>query len=199
MNSRGRSIGSRALALGLTGLLVCGCQILPIQRSGSRTPGAPAHLGVVNDQVFMTQEANAEASDFVIYDHEFQGDTVRLNTGGEDHVKQIGARLMAGEQFPVLVERSFSSVVKGTDNPFPVSPNPEMDLQRRAVVVTVLQSMGIPDAEQRVIVGPAYASGFDDEDNSRYRNQRRQNNNGGLFGNFGGFMGGFGMFGGFGT
>ena len=192
---RGLSFATLATA----GLVVCGCQLLPGRHAhpgqlGTAFPGAPGNLGALVDAPFQAQELNAEASDFVVYDHEFVGDTVRLNHDGEDHVKQIAARVRAGAAFPIVVERSFSSPIPDDPYGFPIHPNPELDLRRRLVIVKALQAMSVPDAEARVVVGPALATPLD------FHDIRRAHLNGdsrGGFGMFGG-LGGFGGFGGFG-
>jgi len=59
-------------------------------------PPPPEMLGTKVDQLMQTQEENAEASKFVIYQHEFElnksregemGRGIRLNEYGEDHVQ----------------------------------------------------------------------------------------------------------------
>jgi len=158
----------------------------------------PHSLGAISDQVWCQQERNAEASDFVIYDHEFQGDGVRLNTAGEDHLKQIVARLQAGQNFPVLVERTMSSADPDSQYKYPVHPNPKLDMARREVVVRAMTTLGVADAEQRVVVSPALTAGMSSsEAEAAYQAgmQGAGSNAGGmgLGGGFGGFMfrGGF--------
>src|SRR5262245_15683090 len=145
----GRRCGGswRAAVLGLAGLLACGCQVF---RPGNAAPGAPGTLGQISDQVFLAQETNAEASDFVLYDHEFIGTTARLNTGGEDHLKQIAARVRGGAPFPVIVERTMAGVNAGDEYALPVQPDPELDGRRRDLVVRALQALGVAEADQRV-------------------------------------------------
>jgi len=172
-------------------------------RSAYQTPAPPAPLGTVIDQINQTQEANAERSDFVIYMHEFRltmdgksrtVGTTELNDAGKDHVKQIAARLPQHPGCLVLVQRSLSSFIPkpGSEFEYPVNPNPDLDMARREVVVRALTAMGVPDADQRVVVSPALTPGqksFEAErDYSQALNQ---------YGGYGGFGGGFG-FGGFG-
>lgn len=154
----------------------------------------PAPLGTISDPVWERHEENAEASDFVVYDHEFVGNTTRLNKAGEDHVKQIAARV-AETPFPVIVEPSSMSRREGDKYGFPVHNNHELDMQRRELVVRALNYMGVEDADQRVVVAPALAPGFEQfEAEAAY--ERGFENRG--FNGFGGFfgLGGFGGFGG---
>jgi hypothetical protein len=127
------------------------------RRTERRTPTDP--LGVQSDQIWRRQAAGAAASQFMVYQHEFVKDGVRLNMGGEDHLKSIAARLHAGECLPVMVERSMTSKRLDTKYQYPVNPNPELDMKRREVVVASLVALGIPNADQCVVVSPALSPG----------------------------------------
>jgi hypothetical protein len=123
-------------------------------------PAPPAPLGTLIDPVFQKQERNAEASDFVLHQHEFEGDTARLNDLGAAHLKQIAARA-PGVPFPILVEPSSIAVKEGTEYGYPIHPDPELDRKRRNVVVQALATMGVADAEQRVVIAPPLTPGFE--------------------------------------
>jgi len=148
-----------ALGIGLTCTgMSCSYRFVGIESDFGAAPPNP--LGYAADPIWQLQEINGEASDFVIYDHEFVGDTTRLNTAGEDHVKQIAVRVQE-TPFPVVVERSMSSIRETDVYKFPVHPNPALDNRRREVVVQLLVAMGVPDADQRTVVAPAIAEGLD--------------------------------------
>jgi hypothetical protein len=157
-------------------------------------PPPPTPLGTLSVPIWQTHERNAEASDFVIYEHEFQVDGIRLNYAGEDHVKQIAARLNGGIEFPVLVERSRHSVDPYSEFKYPVHLNPALDLRRREVVVQALLAMGVEDAEHRVVISPALTDGYESFEAQR---AYMRGVSGSGFGGFGG-SGGGGRFGGFG-
>jgi hypothetical protein len=142
-------------ALGLILLTSSGCGYWKQFR---RQPEAP--LGTISDDIWQMQERNAEASDFVVYMHEFKLNEIRLNRAGEDHIKQIAERLLAGQDYPVVVERSMSKAREDTEYQYPVHPNPELDMLRREVVVRALIALGVHDADQRVVVAPAFATGY---------------------------------------
>jgi len=144
---RGYAIVALAAAL-------AGCQGDGLQ-SGRQPVVQP--LGAMSDCVWARQEANAERSDFVVYENEFGLDSEILNTAGEDHVRQIAARLASGQDAQVLVERSMSSARPDTKYQYRIHPNPELDLRRREIVVGSLAAMGICDAEARVLVAPSLA------------------------------------------
>ena len=131
-----------------------------------QTPPVPEMLGTKVDQIMEIQEENAEASKFVIYQHEFELNKykdgqmtsgLRLNEYGEDHVRKIAENLRNGAMFPVVVERSRTSPRPGTKYEYPVHLNPNLDMQRREVVVRALTRMGIEDADTRVVIAPAIA------------------------------------------
>lgn len=166
-------------------LLATGC---------GRNQIAATPLGTISDSIWQNQEHNAEASEFVVYQHEFQLNGARLNTNGEDHLKQIALRLSEGQNFPVVIERSNTTARSKTEYQYPVHPNPQLDLRRRAVVVRALSAMGIGDADQRVVVAPAFAEGY--RANEAIRAYQRGINGGGFgqgFG-YGGGWGGGGIF-----
>ncbi len=175
---------------GLASALLAGCVLAA---GGCRPPAPP--LGSLSDPVWQNQEYNAEHSDFVIHEHEFIADTEYLNTLGEDHVKQIAARLASGHDALVLVERSMNSARPETAYKYRVHPNPELDMKRRDIVVRSLLAMRIADADARTVIAPDLAP--------RYRAAETATTDfsdmGGFQGGFGGFGGGFGgMGGGFG-
>jgi len=128
-------------------------------QSWYRPPKVPP-LGTQSDAIWQRQEASAEASDFVVYQHEFELNGTRLNTYGEDHVKAIAARLLGGCDFPVVVERSTTSERPDSEFKYPVHVNPQLDMQRRDIIVRSLAAMNVTDAEQRVMVAPPLAAGY---------------------------------------
>jgi len=152
-------------------------------------------LGTISDSVWQKQESNAEATEFIVYEHEFVGNTVRLNRAGEDHIKQIAVR--AGNvPFPVVIERSSMSVKEGTKHGFPVHNDPVLDKQRRELVVQILKTMGVEDAAERTVVAPSFTPGFQSFEAEKAYNANFSSS-GGNSGGFGGFGGGGGGFGGF--
>ncbi|WP_206028627.1 hypothetical protein [Thalassoroseus pseudoceratinae] len=156
----------------------------------------PSPQGTISDPVWQQQEANAEASDFVIHEHEWTSEGVILNRAGMDHLKKIAARGME-VPFSILVERSSMGVDPNSKYGYPVNSNHGLDMARRAAVVEALASMGITDAEERVYVSPALAPGFEGNEAENAYRRGYSGGRGNGFG-FGGFFGGGGGFGGFG-
>lgn len=190
----GKSLQTFA-ALALSMNLIDGCA----HRTGMFAgPSMIPPQGTLSDPMWQIQEDNAEPSKFVIYQHEWTLNTTRLNTLGEDHLKQVAARINAGQNFAVIIERSDTTVRDATEFKYPVHVNPELDMRRREVVVQALTMMGVPDAAQRVVVSKAIVRPYTDVEASRvlWINSGRNNGFGG--GGGGGFGGGFGGFGGIG-
>jgi|GEM_PF-889082 len=156
--------------------------------------------GMISRGIWGEQEDRAEASKLVIYDHEFKLRSDRLNMAGEDHVKQIAAMIHSGVQLPVVIERSMNDNSKGKHN-YPVHPNPELDNQRREIIVASLNHLGIANANEMVVVAPAFAeaaSGTEAE-NAYASGLTGSRSSGAFGGGFGGGSGGVGGFGGGGT
>lgn len=107
----------------------------------------PFPLGQVTDAAWETQQTNAEASDFIFYDHEFEGETTRLTPGGKKHLLQVALRL-EHVPFPVVVEES------------PYNKNRRLDLQRRQAIVDQLTRLGLELVDSRVVVAPALSEGL---------------------------------------
>ncbi|MCC9605424.1 hypothetical protein LOC68_23020 [Blastopirellula sp. JC732] len=172
-------------------------------RHGIIEPAPYPPIGSVIDQMNEAQEQNAEAAKFVIYMHEFEASVPeekirnvqawRLNDYGEDHVKQIAAKLKEGVAFPVVIERSETSVDPRSTYKYPVHFNDEIDERRRQVVVSALVHMGIDDAENRVVVAPSFSEGLNAQEAATSYGRSRIGNGGGYGGGYGGgFGGGFG-------
>lgn len=184
-----------------SGILVSAAMLVSLIgcTSGPRIePAPPKPLGAEVDQINQMQEENAEASKFVIYQHEFELNTERsagwrLNYAGEDHVKQIAANISTGVDLPIVIERSTTSIKPGTEYEYPIHLNDELDDKRRRVIVAVLLALGVSDAEQRVLIAPAFAEGQNAaEAAAAYSSGHSRNNRGGFGGGFGG--GGIGGF-----
>ncbi|MCA9082842.1 MAG: hypothetical protein KDA81_02245 [Planctomycetaceae bacterium] len=145
---------------------VCmGCVCCPSCLHGSRSLAVPdiMPLGAVSRAHWHTMETNGEASDFVLYRNEFVDNSSELSPYGRDHIMEIAAR-MPSTPFPVIVQRSMNNA------------DPELDAQRRAIVVQVLSDLGATDAEQRTVVSQPYSDGINsiegERDYARFRLSR---------------------------
>jgi hypothetical protein len=148
-------------------------------RRSYRGPGAdrPFPVGQVSDSFWETQQTNAEAADFIFYDHEFKGSTADLAPGGKKHLAQIALRL-EHVPFPVVIEES------------PHNARPDLDQQRRQTIVEQLGRLGLPNAEERVVVANAFPEGYTGiESESSYYNVLSDSFSGGAGRRFGGYGG----------
>ncbi len=119
----------------------------------------PKPLGALSDPVWQQQESNAEASDFIIHEHEWVGNSALLNQAGKEHVNQVAARANV-HRYPIVIEASTKTSRDDTQYFYPVHGDKELDARRREILVEALQLLGVPDADERVAVGTAYAPGF---------------------------------------
>ena len=131
------------LLLAFLVVTAAGCQQHPPSTNFDR----PFPLGAVTDVFWETQQTNAEAADFIFFDHEFKGKTAELAPGAKRHLESVALRL-PHVPFPVVIEQSAHN------------RRPALDAARRQVIVEHLVRMGIPDVENRVVIAPAFAEGF---------------------------------------
>ena len=107
----------------------------------------PFPVGQVTDAFWETQQTNAEAADFIFYDHEFRGKTAELAPGAKKHLEQVALRL-EHVPFPVVIEES------------PHEARPDLDQARRRTIVEQLARLGATNTEERVIVANAFPEGY---------------------------------------
>jgi hypothetical protein len=146
-------LGSLALAA------ITGCHHSAKSGGSYAGPGAdrPFPVGQVTDSFWETQQTNAEAADFIFYDHEFRGNTAQLSPGAKQHLEQVALRLEHAP-FPVVIEQSLHNA------------HPELDEARRQTIVEQLARIGVPSAEERVVVANAFPEGYTgiESENSYY-------------------------------
>jgi len=128
----------------LCSLIACGFA------SGCAEPSPPYDrpfpVGQVTDSHWDTQMTNAQASSFIFYDHEFIGDTTKLNVLGQSHLVQVAIRLRH-VPFPVVIEET------------PNHRNARLDAARRQAILDRFAELGLHDLDCRVVIAPAIAEG----------------------------------------
>jgi hypothetical protein len=107
----------------------------------------PFPIGQVTDSFWETQQTNAEAADFIFFDHEFRGNTAELSPGAKRHLEQVAMRI-EHVPFPIVIEQSVHNA------------RPELDQSRRQQIVEQLARMGVVNAEERVVVANAFPEGL---------------------------------------
>lgn len=142
---------SRSLLTISVVLLMAGChtasQRVPHEQRLGPPYDRPFPLGQVSDAHWETQQTNAEAADFIFYDHEFEGTSARLTPAGAKHLHMVALRL-DHVPFPIVIEES------------PGARDPGLDGARRRTVIGELAALGVVAAEPRVIVAPAFPDGL---------------------------------------
>jgi hypothetical protein len=114
----------------------------------------PFPLGQVSDSFWETQQTNAEAADFIFYDHEFRGNTAELGPGAKKHLMQVALRL-EHVTFTVVIEES-----PGSHSPTETARRQALDQARRQTIVEQLARLGVGNIEERVIVANAFPEGY---------------------------------------
>jgi hypothetical protein len=92
----------------------------------------PFPLGQVSDSFWETQQTNAEAADFIFFDHDFVGDSPNLTPGAKNKLQSVALRL-EHVPFPVVIEQS------------QYNRRPELDAEQ---------------SEERVVISGSFAEGF---------------------------------------
>ena len=140
------------LAILLFVAAVTGCQHKKGKIYGGPNVGGPAHdrpfpLGQASDAFWETQQTNAEAADFIFYDHEFVGDTAQLTPLAKRHLEQVAKRL-EHVPFPIVIEETT------------LDPKNGLDQARRQKIIEQLARLGLPNAEERVVLSNAFPEGL---------------------------------------
>ena len=150
----------------------------------NRAESGPKHdrpfpLGQVTDAHWETQKTNAEAADFIFYDHEFVGDTAELAPAAKDHLEQVALRL-EHVPFPVVIERS------------PHNAKPQLDEARLVTIVEQVARLGV-NARGRTVIATSMAEGLTaiEGENAYFRTLYNNFSQGGGFGRRFGGSGGF--------
>ena len=138
----------------------------------------PFPIGQVTDSFWETQQTNAEAADFIFYDHEFRGNTAELAPGAKKHLEQVALRL-ENVPFPVVIEES------------PHDARPDLDQSRRRTIVEQLARIGVVNAEERVVVANAFPEGYtaQEAESAYYGGVLTNGFGGGIGRRFGGYGG----------
>jgi len=153
--------------LSLACLLAAGCAWGHKQshKTYGGPPYGPPHdrpfpVGQVTDSHWETQQTNAEAADFIFYDHEFRYDTehhvdtAQLSPRAKKHLEEVALRL-EHVPFPVVIEElprdhdAAKNHQKGL-----------LEQARRQTIVENLNKMGITNADERVVISNAFPEGF---------------------------------------
>ena len=128
-------------------------------------PYGPAHdrpfpVGQVTDSFWETQQTNAEAADFIFYDHEFRYDTklhaetAQLSPLAKKKLEQVALRL-EHVPFPVIIEE-----LPRTHDEAKNHEKGLVEQARRKTIVEQLNRLGITNADERVVISNAFPEGY---------------------------------------
>ncbi|MGQ9503681.1 MAG: hypothetical protein ACUVQG_01250 [Thermogutta sp.] len=166
------------------GLIAPGCHTTKVSHEAKMGPvyDRPFPLGQVTDAHWETMQTNAEAADFIFFDHEFVGQTAELTPLGRKHLLSVALRL-EHVPFPIVVEES------------PRGENPQLDENRRQAIVNQLAQLGLDRQmiEARTVVAPAFTEGLSaiEGEAAYYRTLTDGNYGGGAYGGLGRGFGGW--------
>ncbi len=151
------------LILSLIALVASGCA-WPYHHSDHtcKTYGGPPYfpVGQVTDSHWETQQTNAEAADFIFYDHEFRYDTTKhvetaqLSPRAKKKLEQVALRL-EHVPFPVIIEE-----LPRTHDEAKNHEKGLLEEARRKTVVEQLNRLGVTNADERVVLSNAFPEGF---------------------------------------
>lgn len=91
------------------------------------------------------------AQDLVIREHRFLSHSPELNSDGEDQLQRLASNLKSSSA-KITIESSGETPILPVTMPGNRDNSVKLDLQRRQYVVQKLLTLGIPDAESRVVV-----------------------------------------------
>jgi hypothetical protein len=131
-------------------LLVAGCATPERQVSDLSAPAAPRLTWQPSRQPQPVVHAPA-ARDLVIREHRFVTHSPQLNSDGEEQVLRL-ASCLRDSSAKIMIEPSNGTAVVPVNSSSLSSKLLKLDLERRQYVVQKLLTLGIPDAESRVVL-----------------------------------------------
>ncbi len=95
-----------------------------------------------------------QAQDLVIREHRFVSHSPELNLDGEDQIQRIVTALRH-TRAKIVIESSSGAPILATAISDTADEASKLDVLRRQHVIQKLLSLGIPDAEERVVLEPS--------------------------------------------
>jgi hypothetical protein len=135
----------------LAGLISFGCAAPSTQKTADLSaPPAPRMQWARNKQT-ADKAGEPRPQDLVIREHRFVSHSAELNLDGEDQVQRI-ANALRGTLAKITIEPSNGTPALTAAMSETATESSKLDLQRRQYVIQKLLSLGIPDAEERVVL-----------------------------------------------
>ncbi len=123
------------------------------QTADLTTPPAP-RLEWKRSQQIAAKPGEPVAQDLVIREHRFVSHSPELNLDGEDQIQRIVTALRHSRA-KIRIESSGGAPILAAALSDTADESSKLDVQRRQYVIQKLLSLGIPDAEERVVLEPS--------------------------------------------
>lgn len=137
-------------------LIAIGCTSPERQVSDLSAPAAPRLTWQTTKKTEQSVKAPL-AQDLVIREHRFVSHSAELNSDGEDQVVRLASCLKTSPA-KIMIEPSNGPPILPVTVPVNPEKSEKLDQQRRQFVVQKLLTLGIPDAEARVVLQSAPAT-----------------------------------------
>lgn len=144
-------IRNRGWVVCLIALIGPGCATPQGQQTADLTTPAAPRLEWARTQKSEPQAAAPRAQDLVIREHRFVSHSAELNLDGEDQLQRV-ANALRETPAKIVIESSSSAPILSAAMSETDDKSAKLDLQRRQYVIQKLLSLGIPDAEARVVL-----------------------------------------------
>lgn len=144
-------IRNRGWVVCLAVLLGSGCATPQGPQTADLTAPAAPRLEWARTHKADSEVAVPRAQDLVIREHRFVSHSPELNLDGEDQLQRV-ASAMRETPAKIVIESSSGAPVLAAAMSDTDDKSAKLDLQRRQYVIQKLLSLGIPDAETRVVL-----------------------------------------------
>lgn len=148
-----RMIRNRGWVVCLGILLGSGCATPQGPQTADLTAPAAPHLEWARTHQGDSPVAAPRAQDLVIREHRFVSHSAELNLDGEDQIQRV-AKALRETPAKIIIESSSGAPILAAAMSDTNEKSTKLDLQRRQYVIQKLLSLGIPDAEARVVLEP---------------------------------------------
>lgn len=146
-----RHRGFAVIAIALFGT---GCASAPGPSTADLTAPPSPRLEWKRTPQTASKSSAPRAQDLIIREHRFVSHSPELNLDGEDQIQRILAALK-NSHAKIVIESCNGTPILPTALADNVHESSKLDVQRRQYVIQKLLSLGIPDAEERVVLEPA--------------------------------------------
>jgi hypothetical protein len=135
-------------------LIGSGCAATPEHQTADLSAPPVPRLEWARRKTENATGAIPQAQDLVIREHRFVSHSAELNLDGEDQIQRLASALRE-TPVKIVIESSSGTPILTTAMSDTQDKSAKLDLQRRQYVIQKLLSLGIPDAESRVVLEPS--------------------------------------------